>query len=727
MDTLSERFERQNLKETLEFVAKKNAEVSATKAELDEQIADMMEHYNSDNEELRMALVVATDMQKSQGSVLHALSRAGDSPYFGRVDFRADDEGHISRIYIGRGGLYDERTHKTVVVDWRTPVANLYYDATPGRASYRSVEETIQGELSCKRTYNIKNGVLGAYFDADMVANDALLQEYLSKNASAVLKDIVATIQKDQNEIIRVDPWKDVLVQGVAGSGKTTVALHRLAYLIFNFSDKMKTSGFVVIGSNRMFLSYISGMLPDLGVENVRQMVMPELLRYILRLPEPERESTPPAAETAWQSSQGFFDAFDAHVRAFEDSVFLSEDLMLLDEPIMTRQEIAERVIGGRTHPCADRAELMHSILELRLSTALPRTIARLEAQSDRDVARFRAGEATGYSNVGDIIDYRNALIAVAKKQSSELRNRFARKVRAMPPEKLYTQFLTQSAKSGDPRAKAVLKRVRAGQYGVYDLCALLYAAARLDRPTRADEFRHLVIDEAQDFGPSLYAMFARIFPQPHTTFTILGDVSQNLSGESGVSDWDAVLEASFAGRSHAFRVLSKSYRNTIEIAAVANAVLSHSRARAYDITPVVRHGEPVIFSALDDDGAVTAAISEELTAWKGAEGSLAVVCATAESARALYAALPAREGVHLFTEDASLDGTYAGGASVFDVKSVKGLEFDRVILADADAASYPDTQDAVRALYVACTRALHTLRILYSGKPSPLFTGLQP
>lgn len=718
MDTLSEQFERQNLKETLVFVEKKTREVSAVKAELDAQIAEMMEHYNSDNEELRMALVVATDMQKSQGAVLTTLARAQDSPYFGRVDFRADDEASPERIYIGRGGLYDEKTHRTVVVDWRTPVANLYYDAVSGRASYKSVGETISGELTCKRTYNIKNGVLNAFFDADMVTNDELLQEYLSKNTGAVLKDIVATIQKDQNEIIRIPPWNDVLVQGVAGSGKTTVALHRLAYLIFNFSDRLKTSGFAVIGSNRLFLSYISGMLPDLGVENVRQMVMPELLRHILLYDDPAHECVPPAEETAWQSSQAFFDAYDAHIREFEDGVFLSGDLMLLDEPVMTRDEIAEKVIGNRTHPMADRAALMHSILSLRLDTALPAAVARLEAQSDRDVARFRAGEDTGYPTVGNIIDHRNAQIALAKKQASALKNQFARRVRAMPPEKLYAQFLAKCAKSGEKRAKAVLSRVKRGEYGVYDLCALLYAAARLDRPPRADEFRHLVIDEAQDFGPSLYAMFARIFPQPHTTFTILGDVSQNLSGESGVASWDAVLASSFASRQHAFRVLSKSYRNTIEIASVANAVLSHSRARAYDITPVVRHGEPVVFSQTGD---TAAAVAEEIAAWRGEAGSLAVVCRTAEDAQSLYDALGRPADVRLSAGDS--DDPYTGGVTIFDIRRAKGLEFDRVVLAGADASRYPDTPDDVRALYVGCTRALHTLRVLYEGEPSPLFT----
>ena len=726
MDTLSEAFEQRHLEETLAWVREKDARVSADKAAVDAQIAEMMENYDSENLELRMALLVVEDARRALEAQLRALGRAKDSPYFGRIDFRADDEDVTNRLYIGRNGFFDEAAQTVVVVDWRTPVANLYYESAVGHASYVSAEDTITGELSCKRTYNIKRGHLNAYYDADMVANDELLQEYLTRSASAVLRDIVATIQKDQNEIIRIPPWRDVLVQGVAGSGKTTVALHRLAYLLFNYADQLKNAGVLVIGSNRMFLSYIAGMLPDLGVENVRQMVMGEFLRHMLRLPQPEREAETLPEQTAWQSGQAFFDALAAYVRAFEDGVFLAEDLMLDGEPVMPRTEIDTLVLGDRRHDMADRAEQMQRILELRLSTALPQRIAQLEAQSDRDVAAFRAGEDTGYTRVGDIIDRRNAHVAQAKKEAAAMRLRFARQVRKMTPEKLYCAFLTQCARDGAREAQRIARRVKSGQYGLYDLAALLYVTARLEGLEQADEFRHLVIDEAQDFGASLYAVLAAVFPQPRTTFTILGDVSQNLAGDAGVSDWDTVLERSFAGRRHEFRVLSKSYRNTIEIAETANAVLSHSHTRAYDITPVVRHGEPVAFDRLPAS-ALPAAIETEIAAWRqrpaGEEGSLAVICPTAQAARRLHAVLHDRDGVSLFAGGAGETAAYAGGVSVFDIGSVKGLEFDRVILADAGAAAYPETQSAVRALYVACTRALHSLRVLYSGERSPLFT----
>ncbi|MBE6928635.1 MAG: hypothetical protein E7463_00005 [Ruminococcaceae bacterium] len=720
MDFTSERYEKQHLGEVLGFVRRQTAIEEERKRVLDAEIDEMLEHYNSDNQDLHIALVVATDQQRELEGLLARFARAANSPFFGRVDFRAEGEQNPERIYIGRQGVFDEATQQTLVVDWRTPVANLYYDATPGHASYQSVDGEITGEMTVKRTYSIEKGEMTAFFDADTVANDVLLQEYLSKSADAVLRDIVATIQKDQNDIIRIAPWYDVIVQGVAGSGKTTVAMHRLAYLIFNHADTIKSGQFVIIGTNRMFLNYVSGMLPDLGVESVRQMILPELLGYVLHMTP---QMTPIGqAVRAFKTSHGFFERLQSFIDDFEDSVFI-DDVKILDEVVMTADEIREKVIGQRRHSMENRAEQMKSILSIRVDRALRRVLAGLQADCDRDVDRFRDGFPTGFDSVAAIIDHKYAQEALAKKQAKDCLTLYARRVKREDEHKLYRKFLRMLSKDELPAAaacaKATTKTLKANLHDLCDMASLLFIAARLYAPERADQFRHLVIDEAQDFGPMVYDCLTRAFSG--ATFTILGDVSQNIAGDAGIDDWDEVLTTAFAGRKSRFCVLAKSYRNTIEIADVANTVLSHAPGRRYGIEPVVRRGDPVAFDALPDYDAMLAVLREELDSLHArGRGSLAFICSTPDRARALHEALG--QEIPLFVSDAEEELLYEGGASIFDAASVKGLEFDRVIIAGADETDYPVNRDGVRALYVACTRALHSLRVLYTGERSALF-----
>ena len=271
------------------------------------------------------------------------------------------ENGNETRVfYIGRSGLYDDAARSILVVDWRTPLANLYYDADMGQASYQSVEEIISGFMSLKRTYSITKSKLDDYYDSDMVTNDELLQSYLAKNADAVLRDIVATIQKDQNDIIRIQPYFNVIVQGVAGSGKTTVAMHRLAYLIFNYSQYMTSDQYAVIGTNKMFLSYVSGMLPDLGVESITQMVMPELFEAYLRY---DHIVAPLDLKTApTRSSLAFFEDLREYLDRQEQDILLHQ-LTLGGDILLSEKDILELFLGGLKKPLLTRAEMLNEYL----------------------------------------------------------------------------------------------------------------------------------------------------------------------------------------------------------------------------------------------------------------------------------------------------------------------------------------------------------------------------
>lgn len=687
MDHTSRAYEETKLREIIDFARRQAEETGAALTELDAHIQDMTIRYNSDNIELYSQLVVATDRQQGMRDLLGRCLRAQNSPYFGRVDF-AQRDGPLRELYIGRGGLYDEEAGEPIVIDWRTPIANLYYDAELGDASYTSLGVEYPGELRLKRTYSIAGGVLSDYYDADLVTSDELLQAYLAKNADAVLKDIVATIQKDQNEIIRIQPWSDVVVQGVAGSGKTTVAMHRLAFLIFNYAADIKPEQYAIIGTNRMFLNYVAGMLPDLGVEQVQQLVMQDLLRNYLARKEPAAQLD--ARTAPRRASAAFFRELEAYVNQLERDLLL-HPISLGGQELMGTVEISDRILGGLPKPLLKKVELLNEWLSQRVKEALPQLEARLEADCDRRLAAFRRGEVEAAGGVGEIIDGKYTALNQLRGEAKALRNIYLKRVRSLKEGRVYADFL------------ATQGLIAPKKPDLYDLAALAYLAFRL-RPMES-RLRQILVDEAQDFGPMLYLCLTAIFSQ--ATFTILGDLSQNIGDGVGLTDWDEVLDTAFSGRKHRFCVLSKSYRNTVEIAETANRVIEQAEGRVYHAAPVVRHGAPVVFTDCRDQAALISAARQELADHTG--GSLAFICPGAAAARRLHEALP---GAALIL--AGEDAMYQSGVTVFDADSVKGLEFDRVVLCGAGAADYPAKPRSIRLLYVALTRALHSLRILH-------------
>jgi DNA helicase-2/ATP-dependent DNA helicase PcrA len=687
VDNKSREYEEQHFIETVAF-AKVQAESASEKLSvLDKQITQMKSRFNNDNFDLYSQIIVALDKQKGLSDLVNRCNRAVNQPYFGRIDF-AEKEKETKTFYIGRSGLYDDVLRSMLVIDWRTPLANLYYEADMGQASYQSVEDTISGFMSLKRTYSISEGRLEDYYDSDMVTNDQLLQAYLAKNADAVLRDIVATIQKDQNDIIRIKPYFNVIVQGVAGSGKTTVAMHRLAYLIFNYSQYMSSDQYAVIGTNRMFLSYVSGMLPDLGVESVTQMVMPELFETYLRY---DHSTVPLDSKTApTRSSLSFFEELREYLDRQEQALMLHE-LTLGGEVLLSEKDIKELFLGGLNKPLLTRAEMLNEYLADKVKRKKTELELLYEKNCDQAVAQFKKGITGSYYSVGEIIDDKYVRLKRLAAEAKALKNIYIKKIKSLTEEKVYLSFLKVRG----------LKKPK--QWDVYDLAALSYIASRL-RPM-SHPLRHIIIDEAQDFGPMIYKCITEIYPS--ASFTILGDVLQNIGEGIGITDWTEVLGTAFRKENTRFCVLSKSYRNTVEIAETANRLISGSGVAEYEVVPVVRHGKPVEFSEFPSYKELEAAAVAEALRWK--KGSLALICPDTARAKSLAEKIP---GCGLILSDEE-NSHYEGGITVFDSMSVKGLEFDRVVVCGAGIADYPAEPRTTRLLYVVLTRALHELSIL--------------
>lgn len=701
MDTKSHEFEEKRLAYVLEKVKKVISEASVRKEELDQQIDQWLKAYNDENVELFMQLVVGTDRQEGLAKLLRVYRNAENSPYFGRVDFAETGE-ESKCIYIGRGGVIED--NEVLVVDWRTPVANLYYDAHSGPASYLSPGGEVTGDMGLKRTYNIKNGTLLDYYDADLITSDELLQEYLAKNADVVLRDIVATIQSDQNEIIRAEPWRNVIVQGVAGSGKTTVALHRISYLIFNADAK--ENRYCILGTNRMFLNYISGMLPDLGVESVRQSVLRELLLYILFYNPDARE----VEVSPEKSTLAFAQALRDFADGFEEKVFLREDVTLAGRPLVSCEEVAENFSLRPQTPMRERAETLARLIDHRVKSKLEEILSAVEADYER-----RCIASVSREERHRLIDEKYIQLEQLRIQAKGMKRTYLNCLKKVNETKLYLAFLEHYASRGEQEAALAgrtARSIRRKCYDIYDLCALAYLSCRLDANVRTKEYDHLVIDEAQDFGPMAFMTLSRCFPDAR--FTILGDIAQNIHGESGLGSWDEIAPMF---PSLFFRALTKSYRNTIEIAEFANRVLDKI-GTGYEITPVVRHGRAVCFEHAagfaDCIDRTRRAIMQ--TARPG--GSCAVICRDVQEAQAVHTALMPHMALTLICDDTTV---YTGGIVVTPVAAVKGLEFDTVIIFDAGAANWDSGTATAKRMYVALTRALHELNIFYTGDVSPL------
>ena len=257
-----------------------------------EKLQETLAQYQEVLEELRLMMKALPNKYPNDSETLSVLLKKYENkerimteglkkPYFARIDFKDDNRSEENSYYIGKVGITDF-DQNIVTVDWRAPIASLYYDSNIGKTSYKAPEGTIIGSLNLKRQYEIENGKLLTFNDVDTVANDDILKPYLSVNADNRLKNIVSSIQAEQNEVIRKDISDNIIVQGVAGSGKTTVALHRIAYLAYNYRDIIQSNQYIIIGPNKFFMKYISSVLPDLDVTDVPQLTYEEFTKKYL-------------------------------------------------------------------------------------------------------------------------------------------------------------------------------------------------------------------------------------------------------------------------------------------------------------------------------------------------------------------------------------------------------------------------------------------------------------
>lgn len=598
--------------------------------------------------------------------------------YFGRIEYHDKDNRSDETFYIGKNGVTRNQTD-VIIVDWRAPVSSVYYENETGDGSYAVPgQDDISINLKRKRTYDIIDDRLLGFYDDDVAANDELLVKYLSQNKEAVLGDIIATIQKEQNLIIRDIPYKNIIVQGVAGSGKTTVALHRISYLLYNYEDKYKPSEFCIIGSNDMLLNYISSGLPELDVNHVRQMRMDLFIPYLMHKSWKKKYRQVPDREDAKRKSRLKF------VRNLEQ--FLS-DWREKNVPLMEiRDDKLGPILssGNLTETFKRNSHLSVLQLEKLLNARISSRIKFLCSEADSDIKT---------------------------KMMQKYRNFYHSDKKNWDAIEIYEEFLTavetmdEYDGCGFHQTKAEIKK---GNLDIYDTAAIALIWKRLLARKADEEFSQIIIDEAQDYGEMIYYVLKQLLPECY--FTIMGDVSQNIRYDTGMNDWDGLKKAVFDRENDSFYLLSKSYRNTIEISECAGTVLEKAAQGSYKIQPVIRHGKEVRIIQTETDH-----LPEQLEAVVGrlirsGYETIAVVCRTDEDAADVRRMLNLEENTE-----------FCNGVMVLPVTFTKGLEFDAVILWKPDTEHYRNTPRDAKLLYVAITRALHELHMILDGELSRL------
>lgn len=591
-------------------------------------------------------------------------------PYFGRIDFLEKKENSkVIPTYIGIHTFYDPESRATLIHDWRAPVSSMFYDHELGEAGYRSPSGEIKGEISLKRQYRIRGGKMEFMIESALTVHDDILQKELSSNADDKMKNIVATIQREQNQIIRNEDIRTLIIQGVAGSGKTSIALHRIAYLLYTFRDSISSKDILIISPNKVFSDYISNVLPELGEETVPETSMEQILSGVLEHKYKyqtyfglvnellEKPSSSLIDRIAYKASFGFISELDKFILHIENTYFKAADVKLTKYITIPAPFIEEQYLRFNRYPIRRRSDAM----------------------ADYMLDMLKIQYAFTVTTAG-----RNLL-------KKEIRLMFA----GNNDIQVYKDFFKWTNNPG-------MFKMRKGHTLEYsDLAPLAYLHLALEgngnQPFRV---KHLLIDEMQDYSPIQYKVIQKLFP---CRKTVLGDAGQSVNpyGSSTAETIQKSLTASEIMK------LCKSYRSTFEITDFAQKI--HPNA---ELEPVARHGEkPQILqfgSAVEELSGIMGLIS---TYRKSGYKSLGIICKTEQQARKMADMLKSYANDISFLSSQS--SAFVQGIVITSAHMAKGLEFDEVIIPQTDERNYRSEIDK-SMLYVAVTRAMHRLTLTF-------------
>ena len=707
--------EEQHLEHCVEVIQNNIDAYSVKLQEISAETKELYDNYRSNNPELHNDLVIGLDIKSQLERTLNKNLLAFKKPYFGRIDYLEQEDNAKYSLYLGKNGIR-KNTSENIVIDWRAPISSVYYDSDIGESSYQTpFGEQMDITLNLKRTYEISNSKLIEFFDSDVIANDDFLTKFLSKNKEVVLGEIIATIQKEQNAIIRDNPWHNVIVQGVAGSGKTTVAMHRISYILYNYKDKFRPDEFYIIGSNKMLLNYITGVLPNLDVYNVNQMTMEELFLSILSRDfnikkgkynfnnnflklQSALNSEEAAKLKRLKGSIQFAKALELYLKQYELDAVKSEAVIYNGKVLFSKEEIIYFLTFFEEKPLQEKIDLLNKRLTYKVASANEIELEKKEVIRE---------EVKKYKNY---FGNRNSKINLMEVYIGFLNHLMRHRNFYIDQDILVPEGNVIGLLVNDLHNKNI---------DLYDLGMLTFIKKRLRFTEDFDAVSHIIVDEAQDFGVMVFHLFKKLFQT--CTYTIMGDVTQNIYYDTGMNDWEALKNEVFHSDKDKFYLLSKSYRNTVEISHYAGKILKHCSFETYKIDPIIRHGKEVtVKEAANDAELVSETVRIIKEAGKAGYDTIAIICRTLEETQIVQEKLKAKVTIEKLDKDME-NMAFTKGVMVLPIYMTKGLEFDAVIIWNADEVNYEAKDASAKLLYVAITRALHELHVMYQGKLSKL------
>lgn len=688
---------KEQLKQAQEVVSKKQLELVEIKKEIREnRIINM---YNTDdfedllelNQSSMLVTEIVADCDKIKQKI-NCLENLIESPYFARIDFCFEGEEVPEKIYIGRLSLSEEKSREIYIYDWRSPIASVFYQFMLGNAYYSAPCGRVNGEVALKRQYEIKNSKLLYFFNTDVGINDEILKQMLSKNTSPKMKTIVETIQKEQDTVIRDLQSELLMIQGVAGSGKTSIALHRAAYLMYEgLQSRLSANNILILSPNVIFEEYISGVLPELGEKNIVSMVFEDILHMILKenIIQPKRKflekmvSNSPYREKIKRSIE------------FKTSERFKQilDQFVLDVP---RYEMEFRDIYFTGQRIAEKEEMKNFVCQ---HTELPLAI-RLEQLENRILEKGLESKKRIRKKEKDLL-----IQEIQKVTKLNISNLY----KNLWKNPLYIQLGEKEEFFEDIEEirRHTLKNIKSNFLCFDDAIAALYLHLKIYGNKEYRDIRQVIIDEAQDYYPLQFEILQMLFKQ--VKFTVLGDINQTISKQENILFYQQVQKCLKKEKSTLIQ-LNKSFRCTNEILQFSLQFLNTKP----EIQSFNRNGDAVTVMALENKEEYLDKIIQKIVEYKekGFE-SICLICKTREACKHLFLKLKSKIEVQFITDDRvkNLQRTL-----ILPSYLAKGLEFDAVIICDANTQNYSKEGDK-NLLYMECTRALHSLSLFCIGE----------